>query len=382
MAPAVESTWDQVLAWRLHRHLLDRPAGLDPAGIVARLAGVQAQVPSSAQHAIATRRAEAGADVTAALTDRTLVRTWAMRGTLHLLPGEQLGAYLALVASGRTWLKAPWQREFATAAQMEALADAASAVLPGAVFTRDELVGEFAARVADPGIGQKLGSGWGVLLKPLAWQGLLCQALPRDGRVTFTAPSTWLPSWGGLPDPQVAARTVVPAYLAAHGPADPVRFDQWLTRGALSRPMVRGWFADLAEDGVLAPVRVGRDAVRAGRGRGGAAGDDADVAAAAAPRLRPVRARPRHERRADRPARAAESGQPDGRVDRPGRRPRWPGRRHLGPHGRHRDRRAVPRGRTGGPGRDRGRAGRPGTDLGEDLDLEVRTLPAGREPPG
>ncbi|MFI7701616.1 winged helix DNA-binding domain-containing protein [Nonomuraea sp. NPDC049480] len=256
MSPTVELTWDQVLSWRMDRHFLDRPRGVDPVQIVGRLSGVQAQVASSAELALAVRRAEREADVAGALFDRSLVKTWAMRGTLHLLRSEDAPAYLSLIASARTWLTPSWQREFATATQMEAIADAASAVLKGAVLTREELAREIAERTGDRPLADKLTSGWGALLKPLAWQGLLCNGISRGNRVTFTSPTTWLPTWKGLPEPDEAARAAIPAYLAAHGPAGPSGFNKWLTRGALRKLLTRRWFAELAEDGVLTPVRV------------------------------------------------------------------------------------------------------------------------------
>lgn len=50
-----------------------------------------------------------------------------------------------------------------------------------------------------------------------------------------------------MPAPDIAARTAIPAYLAAYGPATPAAFDTWLTRGATRKPTLRGWFADLAD---------------------------------------------------------------------------------------------------------------------------------------
>src|SRR5690349_24210089 len=79
-------TWPQALAWRLRRHELDPMGDLPAPEVVRRLSGVQAQVASSADLAIRVRSSAVGpGDVAAALTRGDLIKTWAMRGTLHLL---------------------------------------------------------------------------------------------------------------------------------------------------------------------------------------------------------------------------------------------------------------------------------------------------------
>lgn len=246
----METTWERVLAWRMRRQFLAGHDGPDAVAVARRLGGVQAQVPSSAAAAVAVRSPAAGTGaVDAALGGRTLVRTWAMRGTLHLLPVDVAPSYLAVLAAARTWEKGAWQREFATAGRMAALAEAVGPLLAGRALTREELV----TALDDP----DLGSGWGMLLKPLAWQGLVCNGPDRDGRPTFTAPRTHLPGWpDALPDADDAARTVIDAYLGAHGPATPAAFDAWLLRGATPRKRLRGWFADLVEAGELTTVTV------------------------------------------------------------------------------------------------------------------------------
>lgn len=249
----------QVRAFRLRRqHVADRD-GTDPVAIARRLVGVQAQVPSAAAQAVAARTGHGTATdgtVDAALAAGTLVRTWSLRGTLHLLAADQAPAVLALLAAARTWDKGSWQREFATAAQMRALEDAVTEVLADAVLTREELVAALVAHSREDGLAEALGSGWGAVLKPLAWQGLLCHGPPAGSRVTFAHPRTVVPGWPGLPDPDEAARTVVPAFLAAHGPATATAFDAWLLRGATPKKRLRTWFADLVADGTLTEVAV------------------------------------------------------------------------------------------------------------------------------
>jgi hypothetical protein len=258
---AVTVTWRQVRTWRLRRQLLlpspDPETAVEPddgVAVVARLCGVQAQVPSAAELAVAVRqrRPETG-EVGRALADRRLIRVWAMRGTLHLLPPALAPAFLALLAATRTWEKPAWQRAFLPADRLAALTEAAAAALDGRVLTREQLTAEIVRRTGDTGLAEALGSGWGAVLKPMAWQGLLCHGPAEGSRVTFTRPDTWLDDWR-VPEPAEAARVAVPAYLAAYGPATPAAFDAWLSRGATPRRTLRGWFTDLG--GELAPVDV------------------------------------------------------------------------------------------------------------------------------
>ncbi|MGK5518553.1 DNA glycosylase AlkZ-like family protein [Micromonospora sp. URMC 107] len=251
-------TVDQVLAWRSGRHLLHRPAGVRPVDVVGRLVGVQAQVASAAEQAVAARQADPRpGGVAGALAGRLLVRTWAMRGTLHLMRAEDAPACLSLLAAGRFWEKGSWQRAFVTVDRLAAIAEAAAAALDGRTLTREQLTAEIVERTGDGTVAAHLDSGWGAVLKPLAWQGLLVQGPAEGNRVTFTRPETLLPGWPGLPGPEEAASRVVPAWLGAYGPASPETFDQWLSRGGSKRAALRGWFARLVDAGELVPVTVG-----------------------------------------------------------------------------------------------------------------------------
>ncbi|MDL4815845.1 winged helix DNA-binding domain-containing protein [Actinomadura opuntiae] len=251
-------TWAQVLAWRMRRQFIETPGGASAVDIARRLAGVQAQVASAAGLAVAVRQAspDPGEVTRAVLDERTLVKTWAMRGTLHLLPVDEAAAYLVLCAAIRNWEKATWQRNFgATPADLEAIAAAAAEALAGGgALTREELTAAVVEETGSRHLAEVLGSGWGTLLKPLAWWGVLCYGPPQGTRVTFTSPAHWVPGWKGLPPMEEAARTVVHAYLGAHGPATPEMFDNWLMRKGNRKKDVKSWFA-AAEDG-LSTVEV------------------------------------------------------------------------------------------------------------------------------
>src|SRR5881409_1198574 len=152
----------------MRRHYLD-PVGERPvADVVRRLCGVQAQVASVAELCVRVRRKTSKAgDVARALRDGRLIKTWAMRGTLHLLTPEEGGAFLSLIAAGRSWERPSWVRYFGTTPEvMEALRHAVREALDGAVLTRDELVGAITSRRGLGHVGEALRSGWGTLLKP------------------------------------------------------------------------------------------------------------------------------------------------------------------------------------------------------------------------
>lgn len=201
----------QVLSWRLRRHHLSTLDAGDAVQVSRRLCGIQAQVMSSAIAAVALRRGSpapaAGTCVQEDLATGRLVRTWAMRGTLHLLPADEAWAYLSLLAAARTLTRPAWQKRFGTTEQLAALTDAA--------------------------------------LKPLAWQGFGVQGAPRGNRTTFRCPDATVPGWRRPPwDLAAAARHVIDAYLGAHGPATIEAFDAWLLRGVTPKRQLRSWFAD------------------------------------------------------------------------------------------------------------------------------------------
>ena len=358
---AMTLTWDRVFAWRMRRHFLDRPArGTGAPAVVRRLCGVQAQVASCAELAVAARQAKPVADdVSKALKAQKVIRTWAMRGTLHLLVPEDAPAYLSLVAAAKVWTKPVWQRSFATLQQMEAITEAVRAALDGTVLTREQLTEAVIEHTKDASIKEHMTSGWGAVLKPLAFQGHLVNGPSEGGRVTFTRPDTYLDGWKGLPEPAEAARTVIPAYLGTYGPATIDVFNQWLLRGGLKKTDLKSWYADLVDAGELVTVDVeGQPAYALAR--------DVDAMARAKPfdevrllpGLRPVRARPRHVGHPADRRRAAQGHQPGGGVDlRRGGAP-GTGRRHLGEQGRPAGRDAVRRVRQRAEEADRGR-GRP-----------------------
>jgi hypothetical protein len=273
---AVRITWQQALAWRMRRHLLDPIGRLPVTDVVDRLCGVQAQVASSAELAVRLRRETSRTgEVGRALSEGRLVKTWAMRGTLHLLTPEGAGAFLSLMAAGRSWERPSWQRYFGVSPkQVNALRRAVRAALEGGPLTRDELVTAVSAQRGLRHVAEALRSGWGTLLKPLAWHGDLCFGPSQGTRVTFMRPEDASPRWAGLPDPDAAAGVAIVAYLRAHGPATVDSFGNWLAGGWFGKRQLRAWFGALEDQ--LAEVDVDGE-------RAHVLAEDLDELAAASP---------------------------------------------------------------------------------------------------
>ena len=134
--------------------------------------------------------------------DRKLVRTWAQRGTLHLLRADELGLWVGAQSALKprhhvgSWLR----HHGLTREQADAMLDAIPVALDGKQLTREELAAEVARLTGIKGLDDKLKGGFGDLLKPAAFRGDLCFA-PSDGqRVRFARPDQWLGPWTPMDD--------------------------------------------------------------------------------------------------------------------------------------------------------------------------------------
>jgi len=225
-------SWDSVLAWRLRRqHLAERAAREDALGVVSDIGGLHAQVFSSAELTLWARvdGLEPGWVARALWEERALVKTWAMRGTLHLLRSAELALYVGALARLRPRHHVPaWQRAYGlTREQADAMLAAVADALGGEPLTREALAAVVGERVGDPAVAERLGSGFGELLKPAAFTGDLCFA-PSDGRlVRFTRPASWLAGFTPPGPDEASSEAVVRRYLRAYAPAPREQFQRW-----------------------------------------------------------------------------------------------------------------------------------------------------------
>jgi hypothetical protein len=194
---------------------------------------------------------------TAALERRELVKTWAMRGTLHLLVAEELPVFVA--AQGvlpPRHLKGSWLKAYGlTASEAEAMLAAIPRVLDGPPLTREQLAEAVAAETGIAALADALRDGFGALLKPAAFAGDLCFADPDGRHVRFTRPDRLL---GPLPrvDPAEGMAQVVRRYLGTYGPASREELARWfgMTSPALAGRCLRA----LREEAVEVAVEGAR----------------------------------------------------------------------------------------------------------------------------
>jgi hypothetical protein len=227
----MDFTWTDIRARRLAQHGLTAPVGSRPADVVTAMAGTHAQVMSAAELAIGLRlKGSTRDDVREALwTERSLIKTFGPRGTVHLLPAKDMPLWvgaLSAVPQGPV----PWTDDVRMSAeQTEQVLTAIEHILDGVELTADELtdalvgtVGSWAGDLAMPAF-QTNWARWRQVTHLAGFRGVLCFGTNKGRKITYTNP-------GVKPaEKNAALRHVLEAYLKAYGPSTPQRFAHWLT---------------------------------------------------------------------------------------------------------------------------------------------------------
>jgi hypothetical protein len=234
--------WDEIRAGRLARnHLAERAPAERLVDVVRDVCGIHAQVMGSAELQLAARvEGITQADVRDALWERReLVKTWTLRGTLHLHPSDELSLWTA--ARRAVVGEADYDADMLE--NVDAVVAAIDAALAGKRLTREQLADAVAARVG-PEPRQKLASGWGYYLGDAAGAGVLCFGPPQGQRVTFVHPADWLPpqrAW----EPQAALREVARRYGETYAPVTYRQFREWFTSRSLTPAAARELFEEI-----------------------------------------------------------------------------------------------------------------------------------------
>jgi hypothetical protein len=246
----IELTWEQASAWRAEKHhLYERAKKPQMLDVVRQISGVQAQVMSAAELALWARVEDVKSDdVQDALwQQKSLVKVWMMRGTLHLVAADDLPLFVAAASSTRdSYTKGAWLKYYGvTLDEINAIIKNVPKALEGRTLTREELADEVARLTHAPHLRERLLSGWGAMLKPAAAKGYLCFG-PNQGRnITFTHPKTWLDSeWTDI-DSKKAQKTILRRYLTTYAPVTREDFARWW---GILPAAGKKWFPAIAEE--------------------------------------------------------------------------------------------------------------------------------------
>ena len=212
---------------RAQRLAAPSPAG-DVAAVLTAVCGVQAQDRRAA--ALSVRARSTGLTVgdveRSRLADRSVVRTWAMRGTFHLLPAADVRWVLSvlgpvLVAGGRRRLAELGFDEGRTVRAVEIVRRALERHGPR---TRAELAEDLRGAGLDVDVGSQAVVH---VVRRAALEGVLCVGPDRDGSEAYVALDDWVATDGRAPDGDSSLAELGRRYLEGYGPADPQDLAAW-----------------------------------------------------------------------------------------------------------------------------------------------------------
>jgi hypothetical protein len=245
---------DQLRMLRLQaQHLYPAAGRGDLVGVPERLCGVNAQQESAMMLSLRARiRGLEPGDVRDAIGRRALVRGWAMRGTLHLMPSRDLRWIVPLVGPGILARNTRRQRELGLTAGTvtEGLAVVDAMLTSRGTLARRDLVEGLVGKAGIPGEGQ---AAYHILFAA-GMTGLICRGPDKpSGEETFRLTREWI----GGPDPlprEEALEALIRRYLDGYGAAGVEDFISW--SGLPPGEAREGWRRVQGEGGIT-EIQVG-----------------------------------------------------------------------------------------------------------------------------
>jgi hypothetical protein len=214
----------EIVRRRLDAQRISSTTFTRPAQVVDWLGAVQAQDYLGALWAVGLRLAESQErDVERALAERTIVRSWPMRGTLHLLAAADARWMIELLAPRAA--NAAKGRLRAMGLDDGVMATARRAFIANLEGGR-HLTRPRAYRVLEDVGVRTEGQRGLMILWQLAHEGLLCFGAREGKQPTLVLLEEWLPGAKRMPREE-ALGELARRYFAGHGPATPRDFAWW-----------------------------------------------------------------------------------------------------------------------------------------------------------
>jgi hypothetical protein len=168
----------------------------------------------------------------ALFVDKSLVKTWVMRGTLHIIPAEELPVYNRSLR--RMWFE--HHGRFMKAPEWPSLEQRRNQIYPKILqalttkpLKRKDLGDKVRSLLKDGSLPyERLFSGWGGILKETAYDGLTVHAEPCERESCFSNLRWWLPriKLDSISEEEAQKRLFI-KYLRGYGPATQQDFSLW-----------------------------------------------------------------------------------------------------------------------------------------------------------
>lgn len=221
-------TMSDIARLRLHNQQLFSPSFKRPADVVRWFGALQSQDLAGSLYAIGLRTPGASeASVEQAIADRSIVRSWPMRRTLHCMPAEDAGWMVRLLAPRQNRRMASYYRKAGiTNDDLERAGNVLKSVLGGGKqLARAELYRELNA--AGIATSAAAGAMRGLhILVHWAQAGLICCASRRGKQQTFALFGEWVPHGNNFSGDEALAE-LTKRYFQSHGPATIRDFAWW-----------------------------------------------------------------------------------------------------------------------------------------------------------
>jgi Winged helix DNA-binding domain len=217
-------TRSDIARLRLHNQRIAYATFEKPGDVVAWLGAVQAQDYLGALWAVGLRmRTAVEADVEQALVDRTIIRTWPMRGTLHFVAAADIRWMLELLtprvaANIRQYLLREFALDESAFARSKDLF--ARALQGGKQLTRNAMY-----EVLEAG-GVSASQRGRHILTLLAQDGFICFGAREGKQQTFALLDEWAPKARRMARDESLAE-IAKRYFTGHGPATLQDFAWW-----------------------------------------------------------------------------------------------------------------------------------------------------------
>jgi uncharacterized protein YcaQ len=215
-------------------HLFKKAGRKDLVKVVGDVCGLHAQAATSPYLALWSR-VEGFEDKLldkALFEDKSLVKTWVMRGTLHIVQSKELPVYNRSLR--RVWFE--HHGRYMRAPDWPSIEQRRSLIYPRILqaltqkpLKRKDLVDKVRFLLKDDSQPYKrLFSGWGGILKETAYEGLTVHAKPCKRESCFARLNQWLPEIElSSVSEEEAQKQLLIKYLRGYGPATQQDFSLW-----------------------------------------------------------------------------------------------------------------------------------------------------------